>query len=56
MERGSYLGRNGHAAARQRKDYRVLILVCCERLSQFATGFEAIFEGQGCLFPLVSRN
>ncbi len=22
MERGSYLGRNGHAAARQRKDYR----------------------------------
>jgi hypothetical protein len=44
MERGSYLSRNRHTAARQRQDHRVLILICRERLSQFATGFRAILE------------
>jgi hypothetical protein len=44
MERGSYLSRNWHTAARERQDHRVLILICRERLSQFATGFRAILE------------
>jgi hypothetical protein len=44
MKRSGHLGRNGDTAARQRQDHRVLILICCERLSQFPTGFRAILE------------
>ena len=44
MERDGHLGRNGDTAAGQRQDHRVLILICCERFSQFTAGFRTILE------------